>query len=73
MPATHHHHYNHTVNSMLAISQLLMARTLKVGSWEYIEQIPTLTVTFVKATFVLETLVHIMNITAVTDLMLTKL
>ena len=36
--------------------------TLKEGSWEHLEQIPTATVTFVHATFV-----HIMNIPAVTD------
>ena len=52
--------------------------TLQVGSWEHLEQIPTVTVTyvlaiFVQATFVLETFVHIRNISAVTDLILTKL
>ena len=47
--------------------------TLQVGSWEHIEQIPTVTVTFVQAAFVLATFVHIRNISAVTDPILTKL
>ena len=36
--------------------------TLKIGSWEHLEQIPTVMVTFVQATFVLATFVHIRNI-----------
>ena len=48
-------------------------QTLKVGSWDIVEQVPTVTVTFVKATFVLATFVHIRNISADTDLILTKL
>ena len=53
-------------------------QTLKVGSWEHLEQIPTVTVTFVQAiffqaTFVLVTFVHIRNISAVTDTIWTKL
>ena len=48
-------------------------KILKVGSWECIEQIPTFTVTFVQATFVLATFVHIRSISAVTDPILTKL
>ena len=52
--------------------------TLKVGSCEHLEQIPTDTVTFVhaifvQATFVLVTFVHIRNISAVTDTIWTKL
>ena len=52
--------------------------TLKVGSWEHLEQTPTVTVTFVqatfvRATFVLVTFVHIKNISAVTDPILMKL
>ena len=47
-------------------------QTLKVGSWEPLEQIPTDTVTFVQATFVLATFVHIRNISTVTDPILTK-
>ena len=43
--------------------------TLKVGSWEHQEQIPT----FVQAIFVLATFVHVGNISAVTDPMLIKL
>ena len=40
---------------MLAISQLLLTdfdKTLNIGSWEHLEQIPTVTVTFVQTTFV---------------------
>ena len=48
-------------------------KTLKVGSWEQLEQLPTVTVTFVQATFVLAAFVHITNISAITDLILTKL
>ena len=40
---------------------------LNVGSWEHIEQISTVTMTFVQATFVLVTFVHIRSISAVTD------
>ena len=42
-------------------------------SWEYLEQIPTVTVTYVKATYVMTTFVHIRNILAVKDPILTKL
>ena len=34
-------------------------KLLKVGSWEHLEQIPTVNVTSVQATFVLAILVHI--------------
>ena len=47
--------------------------TLKVGSWEHLDQIPTVTVTFVQPTFVLATFVHIRNISTVTDPILMKL
>ena len=47
--------------------------TLKVGSCEHLEPIPTVRVTFVHATFVLPTFVHIRNISAVTDSILMKL
>ena len=43
--------------------------TLQVGSWEHLEQIPSVTVTFVQAIFVLVTFVHIRNISAVTVLL----
>ena len=39
---------------------------LPVGFWEHLEQIPTVIVTFVEATFVLATFVHIGNISAIT-------
>ena len=48
-------------------------KTLNLGSWEHLEQIPTLTVTFIQATFVLAAFLHIRSISAVTDLILTKL
>ena len=53
-------------------------KTLKECFWEHLEQIPTITVTFVhtifvQATFVLVTFVHIRNISAVTDTIWTKL
>ena len=37
-------------------------QTLNVGCWEHLEQIPTVMVTFVLATFFLETFVHIRKI-----------
>ena len=46
--------------------------TLKKSSWEHVEQIPTVMVTFVQATFVLVTFAHIRNISPVTDPILTK-
>ena len=48
-------------------------QTLKVGSWDPLEQIPTAMMTFVQATFVLVTFFYIKNMLAVTDLILTKL
>ena len=38
-----------------------------VGSWDPLEQIPTVTMAFVKATFVLTEFVHIRNVSALTD------
>ena len=48
-------------------------QTLNLGSWEQLEQISTVMGIFVQATFVLATFVHIRNISAVTDSILTKL
>ena len=58
-------------------------QTLKVGSWDHLEQMPTVLETFVQATYVLATFVleayalatfvHISNISAVTGPILTKL
>ena len=48
-------------------------QTLNKGSWEHIQQITTVTMTFVQATFVLGTFVHISNISAVTGPILIKL
>ena len=47
--------------------------TLKVASWEHLEQILTAMATFVQATFVQVTFDHIRNISAVTDPILMKL
>ena len=44
-----------------------------MGFWDNLEQILTAMVTFVQATFVLATFVHISNISAVADPILTKL
>ena len=41
--------------------------TLKEDSWEHIEQIPTVAVIFIQATYVLATFVDISNISAVTN------
>ena len=48
-------------------------QTLKVGAWEHLEQISAVTVTFVQETFLLGTFFYIINISALTDLILTKL
>ena len=44
----------------------ILDQTLNKGSWDHIQQITTVTTTFVQATFVLGTFVHISNISAVT-------
>ena len=44
-----------------------------VASWEYLEQILTVTVTVVQATFVHVTFAHFRNISAVIDPILMKL
>ena len=49
-----------------------MDETLKEGSWEHLEHITTVPVTFVQATFVIVTFVHIRNISAVTNPILTN-
>ena len=68
---THHHHHPPTQTQ----SQQYLScywpdfdETLKVGSWEHLEQIPTVMVTFAQVTFI-----HIKNILAVTDPILMKL
>ena len=79
-PCLHHHPpppttTTTTENSMSAISQLFLTRfdqTLKIGSLDHLEQIPSVIVTFVHATFVHVTFVHIRNISAVTALILTR-
>ena len=48
-------------------------KTLNLTSRKYLEQFTKIKLTFVQAKFVLATFVHIRNISAVTDPMLTKL
>ena len=40
-------------------------QTLKLGSWDHLYQMPTVTVAYAQATYVLETFVHISNNLAV--------
>ena len=53
--------------------ELNVDETLKVGSCERLEQIPTVIVIFVHATFVLAAFVHIRDNSALTDPILMKL
>ena len=70
----HHHHPPQTqCRQYLSCYWPDFDETLKVASWEHLEQIPTIKLTFVQATFVLATFVHIRNISAVNDLILMKL
>ena len=48
-------------------------QTLKVGSWDHLDHIQAVMLTFVQTTLVLATFVDIRNISAVTDLILTIL
>ena len=48
-------------------------QTLKEGSWKHLEEIPTVMVIFVQATYVLATFVHVSNIYSVTNIFSTKL
>ena len=43
---------------------VVVNKNLKTGSWEHLEQIPAVRVTFVQATCVFATFVHIKNISA---------
>ena len=68
MKMTLHHHPPQTQSRQyLSCYWPDFDQTLKVGSWEHQEDIPTVMVTFVQATFVLATFVHIRNVSAVTD------
>ena len=73
--AHHHHHPPQQTQCQQYLSCYWpdFDQTLKIGSWKHLEQIPAITVTFVKATFVLVTFVHIRNVWAITDPILTKL
>ena len=55
----------------LSCYRLYFDQTLKVDFWDHL--IPTVIATFIQVIFVLATFVHIRNISAVTDLNLTKL
>ena len=59
--------------TVLSCYGLNFDETLKVGSCEHLEQIPTVMVIFAQAPFVLATFVHIRNISALTYLILMKL
>ena len=65
-PQTQHHQY-------LSCYWPNFNQTLNKGSWDHLQQIPTMTMTFVKATFVMATSVHIRNVSAVTAPILPKL
>ena len=62
-----------TFGNIRNISEPDFDKTLKIGSWEHLEQISTVMVIFVQATFVLTTFFHIRNISALTDPILMKL
>ena len=65
----HHHNHHHqpgTQQQYLSCYWPDCGQTLNKGSWELIQQITTVTMTFVQATFFLGTFVHISNISAVT-------
>ena len=71
------HHHLHTLpktqcRQYLSYHWPHFDQTLKIGYWDHLEQILSVAVTFVQATFVLVTFVHIRNILAVTDPILTK-
>ena len=57
----HHHSQKLNASNVSDVADMILSK-LKLGSWEHLEQIPTGTVTFVKATFVLAIFVHIRNI-----------
>ena len=65
-----HHHPTHPptqtqYRQYLSYYQHDFDQALKIGSCDHLEQIPTVTMTIVQATFVLPTFVHIRNILAV--------
>ena len=61
------------VRNISAVTDPDFDQALNVVSWDYLEQILAVPVTFVQATFVLVTFVHIKIISAVTDPILMKL
>ena len=70
---TTHHHKELLDQQYISCYWPDFDETLKVSSWEDLKQIPTVRLTFVQATFVLATFVHVGNISAATDPILTKL
>ena len=62
-----------TTHQELNVSNISAVTDSILMKCEHLEQIPTVRVTFVHATFVLATYVHIRNISAVTDMILMKL
>ena len=67
MTLWHHHHQPPQTQCQQYLSCYDFDQTWKTGSCDHPEQIPTVMVTFVQATFVLTTFVHIRNISVVTD------
>ena len=66
----HPHKFN--ISNISAVTDPILIK-IDVGSWEHLEHIPTVTVTFVQVAFVLAISVHIRNISTVTDPILMKL
>ena len=66
---THHHPPPHTTQThrqqYLSCYLPDFDQTWNVGAWKHLQQISTITMTFVQARFVLGTFVHIRNISAV--------
>ena len=69
----HHHHPPTTTTTKTQCQQYFSCywpdfdQPCCVGSWNPLEQIPRIMMSYVKATFVLTTFVHIRNISVVTD------
>ena len=61
------------IRNISAVTDPIFIKTLKVSFWKHLEQIPTVTGTFVQALFVLATFVHVRNISPVSNQILTKL
>ena len=64
--------YHLSISGMYQLS-LTWLTWFRPNSWDHLYQMPKVTVTFVQATYVLATFVHISNISAVTHPIFTKL